>query len=143
MIVRQNFNDTIFNYNPQTKSFKAKYIFDFGDAKLPYDILGDEKKFHLNSSKYAYITGFTETSPYLYVNVTAYGKDAKYIFDKKTHRCFLPENRNKGRLVKDGYHNFWPEWYSNGYLIDYLSPTDLLTPKVKLKALSYLNLLMV
>jgi len=141
MIIRQNFNDTIFNYNPQTKSFKAKYIFDFGGAKLPYDILGDEKKFNLNSSKYAYITDFTETNSYLYVNSTVYGKDAKYIFDKKMHRCFVPENRNKGRLVKNGYHNFWPEWYSNGYLIGYLSPTDLLIKKSQIKNAKLLKII--
>lgn len=125
ILIRQNFNDTIYTYDPSTNRLNFRYIFAFGSSKLPYELLGSHERFEKENENYAYVSDVTETNNRIYVDFVFHGKSKKVIIDKSNDRIEESQDPDGGRIVEGGLHFFWPKWISSGYLIDYI-PADYL-----------------
>lgn len=128
LLVRQNFNDTIYTYHPEKDEVTLRYTFDFDDLKLSYELLRDLETFKRNEGSIAYIPDITETNKHVFVDMVVCKRKEKYIIDKKTKTFFQPQHLEKGLYIENGSHYFWPKYYTNETMIDFL-PADYLMEK--------------
>ena len=128
LLVRQNFNDTIYTYRPEKDEVTLRYAFDFDDLKLSYELLRDLGTFKRNEGSIAYIPDITETNKHVFVDMVVCKRKEKYIIDKNTKTFFRPQHLEKGLYIENGSHYFWPKYYTNETMIDFL-PADYLMEK--------------
>ena len=128
LLVRQNFNDTIYTYRPEKDEVTLRYAFDFDDLKLSYELLRDLETFKRNEGSIAYIPDITETNKHVFVDMVVCKRKEKYIIDKNTKTFFQPQHLEKGLYIENGSHYFWPKYYTNETMIDFL-PADYLMEK--------------
>ena len=128
LLVRQNFNDTIYTYRPEKDEVTLRYAFDFDDLKLSYELLRDLGTFKRNEGSIAYIPDITETNKHVFVDMVVCKRKEKYIIDKNTKTFFQPQHLEKGLYIENGAHYFWPKYYTNEIMIDFL-PADYLMEK--------------
>ena len=128
LLVRQNFNDTIYTYRPEKDEVTLRYAFDFDDLKLSYELLRDLETFKRNEGSIAYIPDITETNKHVFVDMVVCKRKEKYIIDKNTKTFFRPQHLEKGLYIENGSHYFWPKYYTNETMIDFL-PADYLMEK--------------
>lgn len=128
LLVRQNFNDTIYTYRPEKDEVTLRYAFDFDDLKLSYELLRDLETFKRNEGSIAYIPNITETNKHVFVDMVVCKRKEKYIIDKNTKTFFRPQHLENGLYIENGAHYFWPKYYTNEIMIDFL-PADYLMEK--------------
>ena len=128
LLVRQNFNDTIYTYHPEKNELTLRYAFDFDNLKLSYELLRDLETFKRHEGSIAYIPDITETNKHVFVDMVVCKRKEKYIIDKKTKTFFQPQHLEKGLYIENGSHYFWPKYYTNETMIDFL-PADYLMEK--------------
>jgi hypothetical protein len=120
LIFMQQFNDTVYRFKSNKKTFSADYYFDFGSARLPVNLLASSVGFDTQSSKYGYLKDVTENSKYLFVTIFYRGKDEKYVIDKSTGNNYSIEKQQQSV-------NFWPKWgYERDILIDFVQAEELI-----------------
>ncbi|WP_456086615.1 6-bladed beta-propeller [Parabacteroides sp.] len=145
ILIRQNFNDTIYTYARSTNGLNFRYIFEFGDSKLPYDLLGSHERFVKENENYAYLSDVTETKNRIYVDFVFHGKSKKVIIDKSKDKIYEVQNSDGGMIVEGGFHFFWPKWISSaGCLIDYIPADYMVQNKDKItdkKLIELVNIL--
>ena len=132
LLIRQNFNDTIYTYLPEKHEVTVRYAFDFGHLKLSYEWLRDLDTFEKHAGSLAYIPDITETNEFIFVDMVVSNRKEKYIIDKKTETYIQPQHLEKGLYMEEGTHYFWPKYYTNGTIIDFLSTDYLLENKDKI-----------
>lgn len=133
MLVRQNFNDTIYTYDQHQNNLSIRYVFDFENSKLPYQLLSSYELFNKEYENYAYLSDVSETNDYIYVDYVFHGKNKKVIIDKSNDQILTVQDPIGGITVKNGFHFFWPKWVSTEYLIDYIPADYIIRYKDKIK----------
>jgi hypothetical protein len=120
LIFMQHFNDTVYRFKSNTKTFSADYYFDFGSARFPANLLASSAGFDTQSSNYGYLKDVTENSKYLFVTIFYRGKDEKYVIDKSAGNSYSVEEKPQSV-------NFWPKWgYERDILIDFVRAEELI-----------------
>lgn len=133
MLVRQNFNDTIYTYDQHQNNLSIRYVFDFENSKLPYQLLSSYELFNKEYENYAYLSDVSEANDYIYVDYVFHGKNKKVIIDKSNDQILTVQDPIGGITVKNGFHFFWPKWVSTEYLIDYIPADYIIRYKDKIK----------
>lgn len=125
LLIRQNFNDTVYTYLPDKRNISIRYAFDFGNLKLSNESLRDLNTFEKHSGSIAYIPDITETDEYIFADMVVCKRKEKYIIDKKTGVYLQPQHLERGLYIAEGAHYFWPRYYTHNTMIDVI-PTDYL-----------------
>ncbi len=125
IIFRQMFNDTIYTFHPTDGNLSIRYYFDFGNIKLPMNVLGDMEQFERTSNEKAYLNDITETEDYIFATVMYKRKEKRYIIHKTSGKNYSTAEDKKITLKKSGI-DVWPLWYEKNTLIDFFQPAYLL-----------------
>jgi len=132
IVFRQQFNDSIYTFIPNTKDLMIRYYFDFGDAHFPPDLLESAAKFKTQSVNYGFVEDVTETDDHIFLHITYKGKSDKYIIRKGLDGGFYKVEKDNGVLIKTAGLYFWPKWSNGESLVDYFSAFDLLSKRDKI-----------
>ncbi len=93
LIFHQQFNDTIYRFDPGRKTLSVSCYFDFGNSTLPYDLLGSSNRFNNESSNYGYLYDVCENNSYVIVTINYKGENEKYVINKKNGKSFSVDNK--------------------------------------------------
>lgn len=126
VIFRQPFNDTIYTYNPKKQLLEKRFVFDFENLYMPYDILASYDLFSSQYKNYCFVEDVTESNDFLFVNLSNCGRSEKYVISKSEQVTYRVENNDAGLFIKEGGHYFWPLWLYSGKLISFLNADDLI-----------------
>lgn len=125
-IFQQQFNDTVYRFNPDTKTFSACYYFDFKSAKLPAGLLENSSSFDNQSSIYGYIFDITESNEYIFLSIFYREKLEKYVINKKNNKTYFVKKNNQNI-------NIWPKWSNEkDVLMDYIQTVQFMDNKEKI-----------
>ena len=117
LIFHQQFNDTVYSFDPRDKSLSARYYFDFADAKFPLDLLENINKYQDKSSAYGYLEDVCESGSYIFVSIFYKGEDEKYVINRKTGKSYTID-KNQDLI--------WPLWSDeNGTMVRSLQVSNL------------------
>lgn len=133
VIFRQPFNDTIYTYNPQKQSLEKRFVFDFENLHMPYDILASYDLFSSQYTNYCFIEDITEDNDFLFINLSNCGKSEKYVINKSEGASYKVDNNDAGLLIKESSYYFWPLWSCSGNLISFLNADELIQRASKVK----------
>jgi hypothetical protein len=131
LIFHQQFNDTIYRFDSENRKLSVSYYFDFGNLKLPLDLLGSSISFNNESSNYGYLYDVCESNSYVFATIFYKGKYEKYVIDKKTGKSYSVDKKQD--LI-------WPQWSNErGVLVSFLQANNLIKHKdeildIKLKS---------
>lgn len=132
LIFHQQFNDTIYRYNPQNRKLHVSYSFDFGSLKLPYHLLGSLTSWNNESSKYGYLHDVCENNNYVFATISYKGENEKYVINKKTGESYFIDKQQD--LI-------WPQWSSEkGILVSCLQANSLLKHKDEISDIKLLKI---
>ena len=121
LIFHQQFNDTIYKFDPRDKTLSARYYFDFGNAMFPLDLLENIGKYRDGSSNYGYLDDVCENGSYIFVTIFYKGENERYVINKKSGRSYA---------VNENQFLIWPRWSDErGTLISYFHVGNLLKHK--------------
>jgi len=117
LIFHQQFNDTVYSFDPRDKSLSARYYFDFADAKFPIDLLENIDKYQDKSSGYGYLEDVCENGSYVFVTIFYKGGSEKYVINRKTGRSYA---------INKNQYLIWPRWSDdNGTMVTFLQVSNL------------------
>lgn len=117
LIFHQQFNDTVYRFDPGEKTLSVRYYFDFADAKFPLDLLENIDKYEDKSSAYGYLEDVCESGSYIFVTVFYKGEDEKYVINIKTGKSYAID-KNQDLI--------WPQWSDeNGTMVRSLQVSNL------------------
>lgn len=126
VIFRQPFNDTIYTYKPQKQEIEKRFIFDFENLHMPYDILAGYDLFSSQYKNYCYVEDITESNDFIFINLSNCGKSEKYVINKSENVTYRVDNNDAGIFIKESGHYFWPLWFCSGKLVSFLNADDLI-----------------
>lgn len=133
LIFHQQFNDTIYRFDPRDKTLSARYYFDFGNALFPLDLLENIGKYRDESSNYGYLEDVCENSSYIFVTIFYKGENERYVINKKSGKSFAV---NENQLL------IWPRWSDErGTLISFLQAGNLVKHQDEITDSNLLNIL--
>ncbi len=131
LIFHQQFNDTIYRFDPENKTLSVSYYFDFGNFRLPYDLLGSLNRFNDESSNYGYLYDVCENNSYVFVTINYKGENEKYVINKKSGKIFSVDK--KQNLI-------WPQWSDErGTLVSCIQANILLKHKDEISDIKLKN----
>jgi len=117
LIFHQQFNDTIYRFDPRAKTLSVNYYFDFGSSKFPLDLLENIVKYQDKSSGYGYLEDVCENGSYVFVTIFYKGESERYVINKKTGKSYAI---NKDKFL------IWPRWSDeNGTMITFLQAGNM------------------
>lgn len=132
LIFHQQFNDTIYRFDPRNKTLSAGYYFDFGNIRLPLELLGNSRSFDNKSKNYGYLDDVCENGNYVFVTIFYKGEYEKYVINKKTGKSFA--------INKDQYL-IWPQWSDEkGTMVSYLQVSNLKKHKDEISDIKLKNI---
>jgi hypothetical protein len=121
LIFHQQFNDTIYRFDPKSKALSISYYFDFGNSKFPIDLLGSLSRFNDESSKYGYLSDVCENNSYVFVTIFYKGENEKYVINKSNGKSFS---------IDINHDLIWPQWSDErGTLVANIQANSLLKRK--------------
>lgn len=119
VIFRQSFNDTIYTYHTQEQSLDKRFVFNFENLHLPYDILAGYEQFSSQYKNYCFIQDITESNDFIFIDLSNCGKSEKYVMSKSEEVAYKVDNNDAGLFIQAGRHYFWPLWQYSGKLMDH------------------------
>lgn len=132
LFFHQQFNDTIYRFDPLNKTLSASYYFDFGNIRLPLDLLGSSAMYENESSKYGYVDDVCENGILVFVTIFYKGEFEKYVINKKSGKIYAV---NKNQYV------IWPQWSDeNATMVSYLQVSDLIKHKDEISDIHLKNI---
>jgi len=133
LIFHQQFNDTIYRFDPRDKTLSARYYFDFGNAMFPLDLLENIGKYRDESSNYGYLEDVCENGSYIFVTIFYKGENERYVINKKNGKSYA---------VNENQFLIWPRWSDErGTLITFLHVGNLLKHKDEIADSNLKNIL--
>ena len=130
LLIRQDYNDTIYTYQGDMQNPTVKYVFDFDNKKLSYDILRNMKTYEKRCADYVHLIDFMESPELILVAMMDEGKDTKYVIDKLTGKSYA---LHRNALKDENGLPFWPTCYSNGVFVSFIMPDLALEHKHEIK----------
>ena len=102
------FNDTVFSFD-QKGSKSPKYVFDYGNKRLPDEELDDMMKLYENRQQYIHSTSLYETSDKLFIRAF-HQKKTLIGFWSQEDNSIVAISSDDGKLLNDldGGPDFWP-----------------------------------
>jgi hypothetical protein len=121
LIFHQQFNDTIYRFDSENRKLSVSYYFDFGNLKLPLDLLGSSISYNNESSNYGYLYDVCESDNYVFATIFYKGEYEKYVINKKTGKSYSIDKKQD--LI-------WPQWSNErGVLVSCLQANNLIKHK--------------
>lgn len=102
------FNDTVFAFDPEGNK-TPKYVFDYGDKRLPDEEIDDMMKLFENREQYIHSTSLYETSDRLFIRAFHQKKPLIGFWQQKDN-SLVAISSDDGKLLNDldGGPDFWP-----------------------------------
>lgn len=130
LLLRQDYNDTIYTCRENQQGLTPKYVFDFGDEKLSYAILRTMETYEKQCSAYIHLIDFMESPELIFVSMMDKGKIVSYVIDKRTNEYYSLKGNH---LKNDRGFDFWPSCYSNGFFVSFITPEQVLEHQESIK----------